>query len=101
MTDGHVFGIHVADLHTTNEAASRSHAQAHRRLVALLLDGASFQIQNPAGVLWLLRRELLANLFDVLWVDHFEERRSVPVVLRVIQNGRDRVRHVDDPSSVT
>lgn len=70
-------------------------------LVALLLDGARLEIQYPAAVGRLLRRQLLPHLLDVVRVDVVEEAPAVPLVLGVVQHWRHRVGHVDDSARIT
>lgn len=100
MTHGHVFGVDVAYLHATDKSSSGSHAETHRRLMAFLFHGSSFQIQNTTRILRFLSRELFAHLVNVFRVDHFKERRSVPVILRVIQYRRNRIGNINNSSSI-
>lgn len=69
--------------------------------MSLLLDGARLEVEDASGVLRLLRGELLPHLLHILRVYVVVYARAVPVALRVVQDGTDRVRHVYDPSSIT
>lgn len=100
VADGHVLGVDASDFHAADEPTTRSHAESHRGLVTLFLDRAGLEVEDAPRVLWLLSGQLLANLFSVLGVDHVEQRRAVPVILRVIQHRSHRVGNINYPAGV-
>lgn len=46
------------------------------------------------------RAELLSYLLGVIRMNLRIKAGAVPIALRVVQHGRDRVGHVDDPARV-
>lgn len=60
-------------------------------LVALLLDCAGLQVQDPACVLGFLRGQLLPDLLHVLGMHVVEDTGAKPFTLRVIEDRGHRV----------
>ena len=64
------------------------------------LDSSRLQIQHAAGIRGPACDELLPHFFHILRVYLVVETRPGPLVLRVVEDRRDRVGRVDDAAGV-